>query len=193
MFSERDDYGGDKRRAEIVILGSGDADHVEATIVRPPHVYGPGSLPGTIPRHGRTATLLDDIVQGTPLFLLQGGLGLIQPIHVDDLACILFALIDKPETLNEAINCAGPELMTHADYYIEIARCVGRPVTIVPYFPTDEDAVNAYVSGHRYYDLSKLSRSLPGFPYTPFGSGVADWVRQLKDKRRREPATDRIH
>ena len=193
VFSERDDYGGDKRRAETVILGSGDADHVEATIVRPPHVYGPGSLPGTIPRHGRTAKLLDDIVQGMPLSLLQGGLGLIQPIHVDDLARILLALIDKSETLNEAINCAGPDLMTHADYYTEIARCVGRPVTIVPYFPTGAEAVNAYVSGHRYYDVSKLNRSLPGFPYTPFGAGIADWVGRLKENRRREPATERFH
>ena len=185
VYSEFDDYGGNKRRAELEVLSAHRAGAVSAIIVRPPHIYGPGSNPGTIPMHGRKRHLLDDIASGKTLRLLQGGLCLIHPIYRDDFAGIILKLIDRPEAYGEAINCSGPQLMTHRSYYETLARLIGHPLSIEPFF-ADDDAererlgINRYVAGHRYYDLAKLNRILPDLDYTPFETGMERWVRWLQ-------------
>lgn len=180
VFSDRDDVGGFKRQAEEVILAAHQAGDVCATILRPPHIYGPGSNPGTIPRHGRRPTLLNDILAGQTLHLLQGGLGLIQPIHVGDFARIIVAVLKEPASFGACLNASGPELMTHLDYYRTIARCLNVELQVTPYCPQGEAPdVNHYVGGHRCYDMGALNAALPGFTYTPFDKGMADWVRHL--------------
>lgn len=179
-FSERDDYGGNKRRAELVLLEAAKAGHCRPTILRPPHIYGPGSNPGTIPQHGRRPNLLDDIDAGKTLSLLHGGLGLIQPIHADDLARIILAVTAEDRAVGEDYTAAGPDLMTHLDYYRTMAACIGREITHVAYCPgPDAEDVNHYVPGHRYYDMGKLNALLPGFVYTDFQLGMRDWVAHL--------------
>lgn len=182
VFSERADYGGDKRRAERVILAAQAAGTVEATILRPPHIYGPGSNPGTIPRHGRRPHLLDDIAAGKTLTLLQDGLGLIQPIHADDMAGIALEVIGRAQSHGQDYTCSGPELMTHLDYYREIAKVLGTTIKPVETYCPEENApdVNHYVGGHRCYDMAKLNALLPDFAYTPFARGIAEWVRHLR-------------
>lgn len=182
VFTTREDMGGFKRQAEEVIIAAHEAGSVRATILRPPHVYGPGSNPGTIPRHGRSVSLLDDIDAGKTLHLLQGGLGLIQPIYGDDLARILVSMLDQAESIGQAYNAAGPDLMTHLDYYQTIAACLGRPLSVSAYWPEGGEApdVNHYVGGHRCYDTGRLGRLLPNFPYTPFVEGIAAWIRSIR-------------
>ncbi|WP_130470904.1 NAD-dependent epimerase/dehydratase family protein [Candidatus Magnetaquicoccus inordinatus] len=179
-FSDLPDYGGAKRQAEERILHAQNNGMVQAIILRPPHIYGPGSWPGTIPKHGRRATLLEEIQSGKPLQLLGGGLGLIQPIHVDDLARIIVALLDNERAYGEDFTACGPDLLSHLDYYRTIAELLEQPLSVTPYCPEGPAPdVNAYVGGHRCYDRSKLARLLPEFTYTPFRLGMAEWVRHL--------------
>ena len=180
VFTSQQDYGGQKRLAEEVVYKAQKEGGIHGTILRPPHIYGPGSNPGTIPKHGRQSDLVDHIRAGRALNLLYGGLGLIQPIHANDFAHLILALINKSSSYGEAYNTSGPELMTHANYYEAIALALGIEAKITAYCPqkgaTD---VNHYVSGHRCYDMSKLNGVLPGFTYTPFIEGVKDWVNQI--------------
>ena len=153
---------------------------IHGTILRPPHIYGPGSNPGTIPKHGRQPYLVDDIRAGKTLALLHGGLGLIQPIHADDFAHLILALIDKEVSYGEAYNTSGPELMTHLNYYETIAATLGTTINITAYSPApNAPDVNYYVSGHRCYNMDKLNAVLPGFTYIPFKEGIKDWVTFL--------------
>ncbi|CAA7621676.1 putative NAD dependent epimerase/dehydratase family protein [Magnetospirillum sp. UT-4] len=181
VFSDRDDIGGHKARAEAVIRAAHGEGRVKATILRPPHIYGPGSNPGTIPKHGRSPTLLADMRAGRTLHLLQGGLGLIQPIHVADFARIVVAMLDQPGSVGEDYNCSGPQLMTQLDYYKTIAACLGVELSVTAYWPEGGTApdVNHYVGGHRCYDMGKLNALLPDMRYVPFADGIADWVRHL--------------
>ncbi len=180
VFSTQADYGGNKRRAEEVILKAHSEGLIQGTILRPPHIYGPGSNPGTIPRHGRRPYLLDDIRAGKPLHLLEGGLGLIQPIHADDFARIVLTVIDKEASHGEAYNASGAELMTNLDYYKTIASVLGTTITHTTYTPEPgAPDVNYYVAGHRCYDMGKLDALLPDFTYTPFVEGIKEWVAHL--------------
>ena len=123
---------------------------------------------------------MDDIEAGKTLNLLHGGLGLIQPIHADDLARIILAVVEKETAIGEDFTACGPDLMTHLDYYRTLAACIGKKIDHTAYCP-DADAtdVNHYVSGHRYYDRSKLDTLLPEFSYTEFEAGMRDWVTHL--------------
>ncbi|MBF0429015.1 MAG: NAD-dependent epimerase/dehydratase family protein [Magnetococcales bacterium] len=178
IFSDFDDYGGAKRRAEEVVL---QAESIQSIILRPPHIYGPGSWPGTIPKHGRRATLLEEIQRGDTLHLLNGGLGLIQPIHVDDLARIIVTLIHNEQAYGNQFTAAGPDLMTHLHYYNTLAERLNKPLKVHPYCPDGQaQDVNNYVGGHRCYHLGKLQHYLPGFLYTPFQPAMAEWVQTLQ-------------
>lgn len=180
-FSDRADYGGNKRRAEEVLFDGFAAGACLPTILRPPHIYGPGSNPGTIPQHGRRPHLLDDIEAGKTLNLLHGGLGLIQPIHADDLTRIILAVVDKSESHGEDYTAVGPDLMTHLEYYRMLSSCIGCDITHTAYCPDpDAEDVNHYVAGHRFYNRSKLEALLPGFAYTSFEAGMRDWVAHLR-------------
>lgn len=181
-FSKFDDYGGYKREAELVLLDSFAAGKTIPTILRPPHIYGSGSNPGTIPQHGRRPHLLDDIREEKTLSLLHAGLGLIQPIHADDLAKIILEVIDKSDSHGEDYSVSGPKLMTHLAYYQTLAKCLGRQINYVSYNPApDATDVNNYVMGHRYYDLNKLNLLLPEFKYKDFEQGIADWVKAIDE------------
>ncbi|MBF0272142.1 MAG: NAD-dependent epimerase/dehydratase family protein [Magnetococcales bacterium] len=180
IFSDLPDYGGAKRQAEEVVLQAEAAGRLQAIILRPPHIYGPGSWPGTIPRHGRRPTLLDDLRREETLHLLHGGLGLIQPIHVDDLARIILTLMDNEQAYGLQFSAAGPDLMTHLDYYRTLAELLNKPLHVRPYCPEGAAPdVNAYVGGHRCYDRSRLEGFLSGFVHTPFRQAMAEWVEKL--------------
>jgi nucleoside-diphosphate-sugar epimerase len=179
-FSTLADYGGAKRQAEEVLLRAQQANLLQGIILRPPHIYGPGSWPGTIPKHGRRATLLEVLRSGQPLQLLGGGLGLIQPIQVDDLARTIVALLDREAAYGQDYTACGVELMSHLDYYRTLADLLGVALQVIPYCPDGPAAdVNAYVGGHRCYDRSKLDRLLPDFRHTPFRQGMKEWLDAL--------------
>jgi nucleoside-diphosphate-sugar epimerase len=180
VFSDGESYGANKRKAELEIMAANKTGEVDATILRPPHIYGPGSNPGTIPNHGRRPELLDYIEKEGILQLVQGGIGLIQPVFVDDLVRIILNIIPLELSFGQVFNSPGHELMTHVDYYKEIGKCLGKKVKIETLTPELEKKLNLFPCGHRYYDTSKIMNLLPSFKYTPFKKGIQLWVQELK-------------
>jgi uncharacterized protein YbjT (DUF2867 family) len=81
-----------------------------------------------------------------------GGRGLIQPIHLDDVAWCIERAVERDWPGPEVIAAAGPEPVAYADFVRAIARSIGHPVRIV--------AVPAWAMR----SLAALTRYLPGVP-----------------------------
>ena len=174
-------YGGDKRRCELKLL-NGDAGAMAWTIVRPCHIYGPGSLLGCLPAHGRDRDLPDRLRRGEALNLVGGGYFLQQPIFAADLCRLLLSLHGNPQTYNQIFCAAGPEIVESRTYYSIIAEVLGVDLEI------EESPVDAYLGdnpqtapflAHRIYDLSKLESSGAHLPNTSLEEGLRQHLSSL--------------
>jgi nucleoside-diphosphate-sugar epimerase len=177
-----DGYGGKKRACERILEGAG-LGGTRWTIVRPCHIYGPGSELGCLPRHGRDPDLLGKIRRGETLQLVGGGHFLQQPIMARDLAKLILSCHDN-EAAHEQIFCtAGPDIIESRSYYDEIAR-----VLDVDPAPVEEVGVRAHREEnpgdapflcHRIYDLGRLRAAQLATPSTPFELGIREHVESM--------------
>lgn len=176
-----DGYGGKKRQAELVFV-DGDAGPMQWTVVRPCHIYGPGSLLGCLPEHGRDAQLIDRIRRGDRLRLVGGGHFLQQPIFAADLAETILSCAGNPAAHRGIFNVAGPDIVESRRYYEIIGEILGQTVEI------EEIPVETYRAAHpdrasflchRIYDLGSLERSGLAVPSTPLADGLRAQVESL--------------
>lgn len=174
-------YGGQKRRCEEVLIAAG-SNALPWTIVRPCHIYGPGSHLGCLPRHGRDAQLIGRLRAGEPLQLVGGGYFLQQPVLAADLAQTILSMAGRQATYGQIFGVAGPEIVESRTYYRLIADILGVELTIV------ELAVDAYLHEqpeaapflcHRVYDLHKLHGAGVPAPQTPLEQGLRSHVASL--------------
>jgi nucleoside-diphosphate-sugar epimerase len=177
-FYLADGYGGLKRQCEQVLL-SPPAPEMNWTVIRPCHIYGPGSELGCLPAHGRDPQLIRKLQTGTPLQLVGGGYFLQQPVFARDLAAIILNLAGKPATYSQIYNIAGPDVVESREYYRLIAACLGVTLRIAE-VPVDEfrqaHPEAASFLCHRIYDLYKLRRSGVTVPATPLAAGLREHV-----------------
>lgn len=87
-------YGAKKREMEEVFLASPET--VRWTLLRPGHIFGPGSKLGCFPEQSRQADLIDHMRAGRPLRLVGGGNYLIHPTYVGNLARVLLDCAECP-------------------------------------------------------------------------------------------------
>ncbi|MCX6043701.1 MAG: NAD-dependent epimerase/dehydratase family protein [Chloroflexi bacterium] len=177
-----DGYGGQKRQCELAFLKA-DTSPMTWTIVRPGHIYGPGSLLGCLPAHARDPQLLDTMKAGQPLRLVGGGHFLQQPILAHDLAQTILSCVDNVSAQNQIYLTAGPDWIESREYYQIIAELLGVEVTI------EEVAVSEFLAAnpdrqsflcHRIYDLSKLRNAGLHVPATPIREGLRQHVASLR-------------
>ncbi|MEO8613862.1 MAG: NAD-dependent epimerase/dehydratase family protein [Luteolibacter sp.] len=168
-----DGYGGQKRLAEIVLEETA-RETLPWTILRPSHIYGPGSLPGCLPLHGRDPVLVESIRQGLPLQLVGGGRFLQHPIFAPDLAEVILSAAGQT-TADGTFNVAGPDVLESRAYYQVLGRLLGREVMI------EEVPVAGFLEEHpekapfccdRSYDLSALKGSRLYLPATSLENGL---------------------
>lgn len=179
-------YGVGKRAAEVALL---EAAAVAAsrgtavTILRPCHIYGPGSLLGCLPEHGRDPKLIDRIRAGEPLRLVGGGHFLQQPIFAADLAAMALSVAANPRAAGQTYMAAGPEVVASREFYWLIADALGvaRPAIV-------EVAIEAFLAAtpekrafccHRVYDMDKARAHGLAVPATPLAVGLAAHVRSI--------------
>lgn len=175
-------YGGKKRACEEVLAGA-DLGDTAWTVVRPCHIYGPGSKLGCLPHHGRDEQIIDRIRSGETLKLVGGGYFLQQPILARDLCDLLLSLPGNTETYGKIFCAAGPDIIESRTYYDEIARVLG-----VSPAPIEEIDVQAHLAEnpgaapfmcHRIYSLERLRASGAAAPSTPFTTGIREHVESL--------------
>src|SRR5690606_28747557 len=102
-----------------------------ATILRPCHIYGPGSQLGCLPEHGRDPRLIERLRAGQTLRLVGGGHFLQQPVRAPDLAAMALSAVGNSAAAGQVFNAAGPDVIESRDYYRIIADLLGVPLTIV--------------------------------------------------------------
>lgn len=174
-------YGGDKRRAELVLLNA-DTEPLAWTILRPCHIYGPGSLLGCLPRHGRDPELIGRLRRHKPLALVGGGHFLQQPLFAPDLAELILSCAGNDQARNRIYVAAGPEVVESREYYRLIAEQLGVGLTVEE-IPVDQHLAEHPAAApflcHRIYTLERLHAAGLRVPATPLAEGLRRHVASL--------------
>src|SRR6185312_183025 len=108
------DYTRSNRAADAALATSG----LDWIILRPSLVYASGAYGGTA---------LFRALAALPFFIPVIGKGdqLFQPIHVDDLASIILAILSTPELRARVIAPVGPDRITLKDLLLDLRRWLG--------------------------------------------------------------------
>ncbi|MAX26645.1 MAG: hypothetical protein CMJ19_19300 [Phycisphaeraceae bacterium] len=172
-------YGGKKRQAEL-ILEKMDTASLPWTVLRPGHIYGPGSLPGCLPLHGRDPKLIDLIRNQQPLTLVEGGKMHQHPIFAPDLAATILSAMDDEKAIGQILNVAGPQSFASVDYYHTLGRLLGQSVTIQSIDTQTflvENPDKAPFCCERVYDLTAIKSTDLSMPAT----SLEDGLKQMLD------------
>jgi len=143
-------YGAKKHQAELA-LQAAHTGRMAWTVLRPCHIYGPGSLLGCLPTHGRDARLLERLRAGEALRL-----GLVNRVSKPGQA------LEKAVSLAEMIAANGPRAVAHA---LEVIRqSMNLPFHKALDLET-EKAVSLIMSGECIYGVAAfLEKKEPEFP-----------------------------
>ncbi len=178
-------YGKSKREAELVILGA--SGQLPVTIVRPCHIYGPGSLLGCLPLHGRDPQLIQKLRDGETLKLVGGGYFLQQPVFAPDLARFLLSCHGKAKAAGEIFMTAGPDVVESRRYYAIVAQHLGVTAAFeevsISDFLRDNPDKTAFCA-HRVYNLIKATSAGLAMPNTSLVEGLRQQVEALENVAR---------
>ncbi len=172
-------YGANKRLCELELMSK--AGSLTWTIIRPCHIYGPGSLLGCNPPDNRDAKLIEKIKAGQTLPLV-GAHYLQQQIFAPDLAKLLLSIHGNKNAVGQVFNAAGPDYVESYAYYEAIGKALGLPVKwddihTPPYLAANPD--KAPFLCHRIYDLTRMKAAGLAAPSTPLEAGIAVHVKSL--------------
>lgn len=177
----RGGYGGRKRQAERRLI-NGDTGEMQWTVLRPCHIYGPGSDLGCMPEHARDPELLERLRDGEPLRLVGGGHFLQQPVFVHDLAELILSAQGNEVINGQAYNVGGPDIVEARRCYEIIADILGVPLAVeeLPIARSrDEQPEWEPFLCHRIYDLTPLRLAGLKVPNTPIAEGLHIHVESL--------------
>ena len=185
---EQGGYGGQKRQCELELLGDSAVGEPapSCTIVRPCHIYGPGSQLGCLPAHGRDPQLIERLRAEEPLKLAGGGHFLQRPVLADDLADLILSCAGRESTFGRIYHAAGPDIIESREYYRVIAEALGVPLHV------EELAVADWLEAHpeaapflchRIYDVTDLRADGLTVPATSITDGLRQHVKALLRER----------
>ncbi len=181
-----DGYGGRKRRCETILLEAASS-RMARTIIRPCHIYGPGSELGCLPQHARDRDLISRLRHGEPLQLVGGGHFLQQPILARDLARLIYSCAGRSVTHGRLYQAAGPDVVESRTYYRHVAEALGvelrvEEVAVTHYMAEHPDAAASLC--HRFYDTAPLHADGLAVPATPLAEGLREHVTALLAQNR---------
>jgi nucleoside-diphosphate-sugar epimerase len=174
FYLQDDSYGAKKRRCEMEFENA-DCGQMQWSVVRPCHIYGPGSRLGCLPKHGRDPQLLSRLKNGETLQLVGDGHFLQQPIYFEDLARLILSCAGNEKTHRQIYQTAGPDIIESREYYRIIAEILGVDLK------TEELPVAEYLRAHpehrsflchRIYNLDKLKAHGLAVPATLIEDGL---------------------
>lgn len=169
-----DGYAGNKRLCELEFLNA-DTGDMSWTILRPGHIFGPGSQLGCLPLHQRDPQLIKRLIAHEPISLVGGGHFLLHPVYVTDLCELMLDLLGNQKAHNRIFCVGGPEVIECRKYYQIIADILKVDIKIedIPmeaFLPSHPEAVPSVC--HRIYDLSKLEATGVRMPKTSVKEGL---------------------
>ena len=175
-------YGGKKKLCEEILENADFGDSVW-TVVRPCHIYGPGSKLGCLPKHGRDDGLIERIRKGEPLDLVGGGHFLQQPIFAPDLCRLILSAAGNADTFNRIFCTAGPDIIESRKFYDLVAIALG-----VPPAPINEIGVQDHLTEnptgapfccHRVYNRDRIKSAGLAVPSKPVADGIREHVDSM--------------
>jgi nucleoside-diphosphate-sugar epimerase len=119
-------YVDTKVAAEQVVLQAHAAGEIEATVIRPGDVYGPGSRPWT--------TLPLELLRARRFALPERGRGIHSPVYVDDLVDGVVRAAEAEAAAGRVITLSGGIGVETREFFSYYARMLGR--RRVPAVPT---------------------------------------------------------
>jgi len=185
VYLDDGSYGAKKRQCELA-MAEGDTRETAWTVLRPCHIYGPGSQLGCLPEHGRDPELIARLRRGESLRLVGGGHFLQQPILAEDLAKLILSCAGNAKAHGRIYNAAGPDIVESREYYRIIAEVLHAELKV------EEVPVGEYLSRvpanrsflcHRIYDLSRLRADGLAAPATPIAEGLRRHVESLPGRQ----------
>jgi nucleoside-diphosphate-sugar epimerase len=114
---EGNPYCETKLESDRLALGMHAPGAFEVTVIRPGDVYGPRSHPWVL----RPL----DLMRKRMFFLIDGGRGTMNHVHVDNLLDGVFAALER-RAAGEAFNITDGARTTFAEYFGRLARMIGR-------------------------------------------------------------------
>lgn len=174
-------YGAKKRACELAFIED-DTGDMAWMIVRPCHIYGPGSKLGCLPLHGRDEQLIEKLRAGETLKLVGGGHFLQQPILARDLARVMLNLYSNDQANGELFLTAGPDIIESRQFYQIIADILGVPLKVEEISVSQHLAENPAAAPfmcHRIYSMAKLASYGESPPSTPIEVGLREHVESL--------------
>lgn len=167
-------YGSGKRAAERAVMAH-PIHRLPWTILRPGHIYGPGSELGPLPHSFRDRELLARLRADQPLRLVGGGRWRLQPIWIGDLLDLVLACAHTPAARGAVANAPGFDTLSGADYYRTVAAALGREARIEAVDPAEFLREQPHWSGvcceRVYADAARTAAGLPA-PRMPLRDGV---------------------
>lgn len=176
------EYGAHKSAAEEVFMEAHRKLAFPVTIFRPSHCYGPGQP--LLDIWGYNPCLVNRLRQGLPILLAGDGYGLWQPGHIDDMAKGFAGALAHKETLGQAYNLVGDEIMDWRGYIERMAAAIGCEARIVCrttskiVMGSPKDKVDMLVEIFQYhaaYTNAKLKAHVPEF------TGLKRWEDGVRE------------
>jgi nucleoside-diphosphate-sugar epimerase len=176
-------YGRGKREAEVVLLNAVDGK-LPFTILRPGHIYGPGSQLGCLPTHARDPQLIDRLKRGEPLRLVGGGHFLQSPTFAEDLWEMAKSCRGNAKASGQIYFAPGPDVIESREYYRLIGKVLGVGVSIVETSITEHLIANPTQRSfccHRVYSTERAKAHGIALAKTPIAEGLrrhVEWVEE---------------
>ena len=111
-------YVDTKIASEHVVLAAHGSGKINCTIVRPTDIYGPGSRPWVV--------LPIEMLKAGKFLLPAYGRGIFSPLYIDDLVDGIILASGHEKGKGQIFNLGGNELPTCSEYFIRLARLVGK-------------------------------------------------------------------
>lgn len=184
-------YNETKLSSERIAMSLHDPQRMQVTVIRPGDVYGAGSVPWVL-------RPLDLIKRG--LFILpDGGRGVINHVHVDNLLDGVFLALEK-KTGGEAFTISDGVATSCKDYFAYVARMAGKrslPTLPAPFvfglialstrlwrlfggrFPASASATH-FLMRRNAYSIEKARRVLGYEPRITLEQGMHEIAAQLQ-------------
>jgi nucleoside-diphosphate-sugar epimerase len=107
-----------KIESEDALLPLNDPPRFGVIVLRPGEVYGPGSIPWVV----RPLTLM----RRGRFFLVNGGLGVINTLYVDNLIDAIFLAVER-DAWGEVFNVTDGRTVTCREYFDRLTEAAGLP------------------------------------------------------------------
>ena len=106
------DYARKKAIIEDKLLQATREGKIQATVIHPGHITGPGKTFVT-PFGDHNPETLQKIIEGKEIYLLDGGFSTLHHVHPQDVASLFLKAIEKEsKAIGDSFNCGASEAMT---------------------------------------------------------------------------------